>query len=70
MNEPKRRARNVKITLTTCLAGPQGVGRPGTVLNLPEDQAKELIQQRSAREFDSLRDRKAHIGLVQAGQEK
>ena len=52
----------VKITLQTLAAGPQGVARPGTVLDLPQQQAEEMISQRSARPYDKDRDHKAKHG--------
>ena len=52
----------MKITLQTLAAGPQGVARPGTVLDLPQQQAEEMISQRSARPYDKDRDHKARHG--------
>lgn len=60
----RRRQQNMKVTLTTCWAGPMGVARPGTVLNVPEDKAQELVQSRQARQYDEKRDRKAPVGFM------
>lgn len=57
---------NVKVTMLTCAAGPHGVARPGTVLNLKDDEAKELLDGKFARPFDHEKDRKAPTGFVTA----
>lgn len=54
----------MKLTMLTCAAGPEGVARPGTVLEMPEKVAKEWIDQRFARDYDKERDRKATVGLT------
>lgn len=59
-----RESGTMKVTLTTLLAGPQGVAKVGTVLDLPSDQAEQMIKSRYARRFDKERDRKAPVGLV------
>jgi len=54
----------MKVTLLSCLAGPDGVARPNTVLNVPEALAKEWIDKRSARKFDAKRDEKFPVGMT------
>ena len=53
----------MKVTMVACMAGPAGVARQGTVLELPEQQAKELIEGRYARQFDAKRDSKNQRGF-------
>lgn len=55
----------MKVTLVTCAAGPQGVARPGTVLDLPQTAAEQLINGRFARPYNRERDRKAPSGYQQ-----
>ena len=66
--KPKTEGR-MKITLTTCMAGPLGVARPGTVLDMPEPQAKQMLADRMGREFDKQRDAKAPQGLTKPGKD-
>jgi hypothetical protein len=54
----------MKVTLMTQLAGPAGTAKPGTVLDMPTEQAEQLLKARAARMFDKLRDAKAPVGLV------
>jgi hypothetical protein len=54
----------MKVTLTGIWAGPEGVARPGTVLDLPQAKADELLKVRAARIFDKDRDAKALRGLT------
>jgi hypothetical protein len=49
--------------MQTILAGPKGVARPGTVIDVPQAQAEELIAGRFARAFDKQLDSKAKVGL-------
>ncbi len=56
----------MKVTLVGTMAGPEGNARPGTVLDLPDQQAKEMLNQRAAREYDHTRDAKAPRGLTKA----
>jgi hypothetical protein len=53
----------MKVTMQTILAGPKGVARPGTVIDLPQAQAEELIAKRYARAYDKQLDAKAKLGL-------
>lgn len=53
----------MKITMITCAAGPGGVARPGTVIDLPNNQAEQLVKERYARPFDRSVDAKAPHGL-------
>ena len=62
--KPKPKAARMKVTMQTLLAGPHGVARRGTVLDLPETEAKELVERNFAREYDRERDAKAPVGLV------
>lgn len=54
---------NVKVTMTTCAAGPQGIARPGTVLDLPDQRAKEMIDGHFARDYDAGKDAKNPRGF-------
>lgn len=56
----------MKITLRTIWAGPMGVARPGTVLDVPTEQAEQLFKQRSARPYDKEKDEKAPHGYQKA----
>ena len=56
----------MRITMATCLAGPNGIARPGTVMDMPEKVAKEWIDKRFALPFDKDRDKKASVGLTSA----
>ena len=62
-NEPTEDV-NVKVTMTATLAGPEGNARPGTVLELPEQDAKEMIANQKARQYDPARDKKNPQGLA------
>lgn len=53
----------MKITMTATMAGPAGNARPGTVLDMPEAKAKELMDGHFAREYDATRDDKNQRGL-------
>lgn len=57
----------VKVTLVQTLAGPEGCAKPGTVLDVPQNKADELLKARAARPFDRDRDDKAPRGLTKAG---
>ena len=56
-------AKDMKITMTATAAGPQGVARPNTVLDLPEAEAKQMVAQKWARPFDQSRDARAARGF-------
>jgi hypothetical protein len=56
----------VKITMLTCAAGPDGVARRGTVLDVPQQEAEEMIKGLYARNYDKERDAKAPVGRVKA----
>lgn len=60
---------DVKVTLTRIAAGPDGVARTGTVLDVKEDEGKALIANQSARPFDPQRDAKAKRGWTKAREE-
>ena len=57
----------VKVTLVQTLAGPEGSAKPGTVLDVSQQKADELLKARAARLFDRSRDEKAPRGLTKAG---
>lgn len=57
----------VKVTLVQTLAGPDGCAKPGTVLDVSQQKADELLKARAARMFDRQRDEKAPRGLTKAG---
>ena len=52
----------MKIVLQTLSAGPCGVAQPGTVLDLPSEQAEQMITSRMARPYDRERDAKSPVG--------
>ena len=56
----------VKITLNSLYASPQGIGRPGTVIDVPEPTASELKSRNHARDFDKDKDAKKPHGLEKA----
>lgn len=56
----------MKIVLTGTMCGPKGNGYRGTVLELPDEEAKQLIRDRSARPYDHAKDSRAPHGLVKA----
>lgn len=56
----------MKVTLMTQLAGPHGTAKPGTVLDMPTEQAEQMLKVRAARVFDKERDGKAPVGLTKA----
>lgn len=60
----------MKVTLTSIAAGPQGVARPGTVLDVPQEQAERMITERYARPYDKERDAKARYGFESAPESK
>lgn len=62
--QPKSEAVRMKVTLNGIWAGPDGVARPGTVLDLPQQRADELLKARMARMFDRERDEKSPRGLT------
>ncbi len=53
----------MKVTMVTLAAGPQGIAKPGTVLDVNEAKAKELIEGNFARQYDPDRDRKNQQGF-------
>ena len=57
---------DVKVTMNTLLACPQGVARPGTVLDLPEAKAAELKAGNFARDYKPDKDAKNPHGMQQA----
>lgn len=59
----------MKVTQTAVYAGPDGVARAGTVLDLPQPEADQRIKDRSARPFDKERDAKKPFGLQKAPSE-
>ena len=58
-----KRSGNVKVTLTTLACGPRGVAKPGYVLDVPSEQAEQMITDRVARPHDKERDKHAKIGF-------
>ena len=61
--------RLMKITMQKIAAGPQGVARRGTVLDVPEKEGQELIEKQIARQFDAKRDAKAVRGWTKASEQ-
>jgi hypothetical protein len=53
----------VKITLSGVYAGPDGTAVAGTVLDLPEQKAREMLEAQAARPYDAKRDAKKPMGL-------
>lgn len=66
MGKSKAQEAKMKVTLIGTLAGPDGCARPGTVLDVPQAKAEELLKVRAARMFDKERDEKSPRGLVKA----
>ena len=62
----RREALRMKVTTTKLMAGPNGVARVGTVLDLPADQAESMLKSRIVRPFDKERDKKAKVGFTKA----
>jgi len=60
--------RLMKVTMQKIAAGPQGVARRGTVLDVPEKEGNELIEKQIARQFDAKRDAKATRGWTKAAE--
>lgn len=54
---------SVKVTMTATMAGPQGVAKPGTVLDVNEQRAKELVDGHYARTYEEQRDARNPHGL-------
>ena len=52
----------MKVTLQTLACRPMGVAKPGTVLDMPPEEAERLIANRCARVYDKERDAKAKHG--------
>jgi hypothetical protein len=50
------------------MAGPEGVAKAGTVLDVPQAKADELLKSRAARAFDKDRDAKAPRGISKAAE--
>lgn len=59
-------ANEMKVTMTKTAAGPQGVARPGTVLEVKEDEGKQLLTDTAARPYDPQRDAQAKRGWRKA----
>jgi hypothetical protein len=53
----------VKVTMQSLYASPDGVARPGTVIDVNEAKAKELKDSRFARDYDRERDGKSPHGM-------
>ncbi len=56
----------MKVTMQKLAAGPQGIARKGTVLEVKEDVGKDLIERQIARAYDAQRDAKNRKGWVKA----
>jgi len=52
----------MKITMQTMAAGPLGVAKPGSVIDVPQQEAEQMMAGKFARPFDKDRDRKAKLG--------
>ena len=55
---------DMKVVLTGVAACPQGVAKPGTVMEMREEDAKDLIARHHAREYNAERDRKSPHGYA------
>ena len=66
MKQSNRPEMAMKITMLTRMCGPTGTAQPGTVLEMPQPQADEMIRERFARPYDGERDKKNPKGLVTA----
>jgi len=60
---------SMKVTMTKIAAGPMGVARHGTVLDVKEDEGKELLADQAARPYDPARDAKNKRGWTKASNE-
>lgn len=60
----------MKVTMTKTAAGPQGVARVGTVLEVKEEEAKAMVAQLAARPFDPQADAKKPRGWRKANEGK
>jgi hypothetical protein len=60
--------RLMKVTMCKIAAGPQGVARRGTVLDVPEKEGQDLIEKQIARQYDAKRDEKAVKGWTKAAE--
>ena len=60
--------RIMKVTMQKIAAGPGGVARVGTVLDVPEKEGQDLIEKQIARAFDAKRDAKATRGWTKAAE--
>lgn len=56
----------MKVTMQKIAAGPQGVARRGTVLDVPEKEGNDLIERQIARAYDAKRDARAAKGWTKA----
>ena len=63
-----RTEKSMRVALTTIAAGPEGVAKPGTIMDLPESVAKQWIDSRFARPLDRESDKKAPVGFRPAGE--
>jgi len=62
-----RNEERMKVIMQTVMCGPKGNAFQGTLLDLPEKEAKELIDIKAARVYDPQRDTKIRqTGLVRA----
>lgn len=67
--QPEEVLESMKVTMTKIAAGPCGVARCGTVLDVKEADGKELVDGQFARPFDAQRDAKAKRGWTKASDE-
>jgi len=65
-----RAEKTMRVALTTIAAGPDGIARQGTLVDLPESVAKEWIDRRFARPYDKDRDKKSQVGFKSAAEAK
>jgi hypothetical protein len=56
----------MKITMQKIAAGPTGIARRGTVLDVPEAEGKDWIERQIARPYDAKRDAKRPQGWQRA----
>lgn len=68
--KPEKVSEVMKVTMTKIAAGPCGVARTGTVLDVKEGEGKELVEGQFARAFDAQRDAKAKRGWTKASDEQ
>ena len=61
--QPTTEMEDVKVTMQKLYAGPDGVARPGTVIDLPEPRAAEFKRDNAARDYNKDLDAEKPQGI-------